>query len=156
MAASNLILQLGEIPSEGTPLQGEIGPEIFDLKDGLAKPRSGLGYDLTATLVDGQVVLQGHLEANFELVCTHSSKRFTHKVRLDPYLESVEPENSEFLDLTDQLREDILLALPAYPRAPGSDADGDLPLAASSQEEPNQGESGRSEWDALDGLKTND
>ncbi len=155
MALSNLILQLAEIPLEGVELQGELDQAVFDLKDGLARPLSALRYNLKATLADGCLVLQGRLEADFELTCARTTKPFPHKIQLDPYLESIEQENSEFLDLTDQLREDILLALPAYPRAPGSDEDDNLPLVESPQETSGS-ESRRSEWDALDGLKTND
>lgn len=151
MSASTLILQLGTIPSEGVALQGELDRSVFDLKDQLAEPSSPLRYDLRATVADGCLLLQGRLEAEFELSCGHTLERFSHTVRLDPYLESVELENGEFIDLTDQLRDDILLALPAYPRAPGSEEEIPWPQKDTSAED-----SRRPEWDALDDLKTKD
>ena len=155
MAESKLFLQLGEIPEDGVSLQGELNRNVFDLRDRLARPLSNLRYDLQARITDGYLVLQGQLEAEFELVCGRTTKGFSHTVHLAPYTEAVELENSEFLDLTDQLREDILLALPAYPRAPGSDEEDDLPLVGSDSPAQSE-ESRRSEWDALDGLETND
>lgn len=146
---TSLILQLGEIPPEGLHLEGELDRKVLEVPDQLAEATSPLRYALRVSYVDGYVVLQGKLSADFRLVCGQTSQRFDHAVVLDPYLESVEPENTAFLDLTDQLREDILLALPAYPRAPGSEAEVTLPPSEAQ-------ETRRSEWDALDGLKTND
>ncbi|MFT4640306.1 MAG: hypothetical protein ACI8T1_003633 [Verrucomicrobiales bacterium] len=153
MAVSNLILQLGEIPIDGVPLQGEIDRNVFDLTDKLARPLSPLRYDIQADLAEGFLLLRGRLSADFELTCALTTKLFPFEVLLDPYMESIEVENGQFLDLTEQLREDILLALPAYPRAPGAEAD--LPKKVS-EPVPLEKQSGRAEWDALDGLKTSD
>ena len=155
MAVSNLILKIAEIPKEGLKLQGEIDREVFDLRDDLARPRSSLGYDLQATVADGQLRLDGTVEATFELTCVRSLVPFSHTVRLDPYREAIDLEDSGSLDLTDQLREGILLALPAYPRAPGTDADSESPQAVA-QRGAAGSQGRRSEWDALDGLKTKD
>jgi uncharacterized metal-binding protein YceD (DUF177 family) len=128
---------------------------MFDLRDALARPLSGLRYELHASLSDGQVILNGRLEADFELTCGKTTEKFPQTVELAPYFETIELENSDSIDLTEQLREDILLALPAYPRAPGADESDTLPEVESADSTSGE-ESRRSEWDALDGLKTND
>ena len=61
MAASNLILSIGEIPDEGLDLAGELPASIFGLKDGLAEPKSPLRYDLHVSLADQFVIMVGML-----------------------------------------------------------------------------------------------
>ncbi len=155
MPRSNLILHLAEMPPGGLSLQGEMDRAVFDLRDSLAKPLSELGYQLHASLAEGFLILKGRLEAEFELICARTTDPFPYLVELDPYLETIEVENGDSIDLTDQLREDILLALPAYPRAPGSEETADWP-GMTPDDHRRDSESRRSEWDALDGLKTKD
>ena len=155
MAKTQLILHPGELPSEGKSFEGELCASVFDLHDGLAKPISPLHYALQVSVVDGFLVLQGHLSAHFEFVCALTTKKFEQEILLNPYLESIELENQESVDLTEQLREDILLALPAYPKAPGAESEADFPDAKLDEKASSEG-SRRTEWDALDGLKTSD
>ena len=155
MASTQLIIHPAEIPGEGKALQGELDSSIFDLKDKLPKPKSPLRYDLLVSIVDGYLILQGSLTTTFELVCVLTTKPFDEEITLNPYLESIELEIGESLDLTEQLREDTLIALPAYPKAPGADAEADF--SPSVTKVANEEKAGRrAEWDALDGLKTND
>ena len=155
MAASNLILSIGEIPDEGLNLTGQLPASIFDLKDGLAKPKSPVSYDLHVSLADQFVIMQGSVSADFSLTCVHSSKPFDFAVRLDPYQESVELENPELIDLTERIREDTLLALPAYPTSPESEAS--FPVSDPEQHRrlEEAADEGPSAWDALDGLQKN-
>ena len=92
MAATQLILQPAEIPTEGKALQGELDPSIFELKDKLATPKSPLRYDLLLSVVDGYLVLQGSLTTTFELICALTTKPFEQEITLNPYLESIEVE----------------------------------------------------------------
>ena len=155
MAATQLILQPAEIPTEGKALQGELDPSIFELKDKLATPKSPLRYDLLLSVVDGYLVLQGSLTTTFELICALTTKPFEQEITLNPYLESIEVEIGQSLDLTEQLREDTLLALPAYPKAPGADVEADFSPSVT-QVANEEKDSRRAEWDALDSLNTND
>jgi|MDTC01.2.fsa_nt_gb uncharacterized metal-binding protein YceD (DUF177 family) len=152
MAASNLILSIGEIPEEGLNLAGELPMSVYGLKDGLARAKSPLRYDLQVSRADQFVILLGSLAVDFSLTCVHTSKPFDHQVRLDPYQESVEMENPEFIDLTERIREDTLLALPAYPSAPDSEAS--FPASDPEQHRGLEKDAdGSSAWDALDGLQ---
>ncbi len=154
MAASNLILSIGEIPEEGLYLVGDLPASVFDLKDGLALPKSPLHYDLHVSLADQFVIMMGTISVDFTLTCAQTSKPFDYAVRLDPYQESVELENPEFIDLTERIREDTLLALPAYPTSPESEAS--FPVSDPAQHRRSEDATeGPSAWDALDGLQKN-
>ncbi len=150
--STTLCVTIEDIPEEGLSLSGELDRSLFDLKDGLARAVSPLSYDLQVMLVSEAVILLGEIAASFELQCSCTLEYFSHEVRLAPYRESVELENPDFLDLTDRLREDILLALPAYPRSPAADG-ADAALPTTSKDDTGDEARGPSAWDALDGLK---
>lgn len=151
--ASNLRIAPGEIPEEGLALEGRLDRCVFDLHENAAQPISDLDYRLRAHRVDDHLILSGALWASFSLECVRTLKRFPYEIRLDPYEETVEIENRAVIDLTERLREDILLALPAYPHSPESEAEELFPSVDGAP--PAEPESNRSVWDALDGIPKN-
>lgn len=161
---SQLVVPTGET----LDLEGEIDASVFHLPGKTAAASSPLRYSLQATHADGVVVVNGSIRAGFSLECVRCCTHFPHEVVLDPYLADIELENSPVIDLTDRLREDILLALPAYPRCdqgsePRTCPVGDrysLPPADSLKdvdgpaEDPDPGRSGQ--WGALESWKPPD
>ncbi|HUF63358.1 MAG TPA: hypothetical protein VMN36_14880 [Verrucomicrobiales bacterium] len=149
--SSVLIVNAGELPREGRRLHGEIDREVFDLPDRLALPASGIRYDLLALRIGEEVLVRGSIEADFDLQCVVTLDYFPHRVRLDPYVEAFELGPDERVDLTGRLREDILLALPAYPRREG--AESLLETERRQQGGENRDAPGASPvWDVLDAL----
>lgn len=151
MSASSLIVEIHRIPEEGLQVKGQLSAEVFGLRDKLAKPLSGIRYDLHLMRCGPEVLAQGSISADFDLQCSRTLDYFTYTVDLPDYAELIECENPDSVDLTDRLREDILLALPAYPHSPGAEREpesdaAESPIAA--------GASSRgSVWDSLDGLE---
>jgi uncharacterized metal-binding protein YceD (DUF177 family) len=93
------------------------------------------------------------LGVDLEMVCVGCLEKFVMPVRVDEFACQVELTGSEEIDLTEPIREDILLALPAHPRC---DWDGrkacpgvQRPPAADTE----GGESQPDVWGALDQLK---
>ena len=55
------------------------------------------------------------LGVDLELQCVSCLEKFTYPVRIEDFAMQMELEAEETVDLTPQIREDILLSLPHYP-----------------------------------------
>lgn len=112
-----LFLDLRFLPAEGKDLEGTLPPSFFDLsKDDSIQAVSPLRYTLHVERDDGDLLVSGELEATFSLICGRCVEPFQERVHLPHYATELEIANSLTMDLTDSIREDILLALPSYPR----------------------------------------
>ncbi len=117
------LIQFADLSAEGRQLSGEVRVDWFALTgpyDPTFQPP--LTYDLTVRLDDGDVIVEGTVEAAFSIQCSRCANRLPWRVSLDPYL-TCEEKEGHTLDLTAQLREDILLALPGYPRCEESNVE---------------------------------
>ena len=127
---------------EGETLEGEV--DIIDLDEPFVKPFGGVRYRLTAQLFGTELLVRGHLEQDFDLVCSRCGETFDTTIKVDDFTASVEvSEKQDFADLTTDARESIILALPTYPLC-----DEDCPGIAQKVERPAD-----DRWGALDGLK---
>lgn len=161
-----LTVQLDTIPSTGLRLTGTLEDDIFELGEKSIKPTGGITYDLTAVADGGEVLVTGSLSSPFLLECTRCLTEFPYTVELGAYHAEIPTKNAQIVDLTDQVREDILLALPGYPKCEQATGDGrTCPQAGTfdgtgrenTGEQSGSGASGRSEvWDILDDLPKSD
>lgn len=112
-----LVIDLSELPPEGEEVAGELPASLFDLEPGGPQPVSPLRYRLQVQLDGDHVTASGVVSADFMFVCVRCLEPFTDRITLDDY--EVEEEvggKTPSVDLTDRVREDILLALPGHPR----------------------------------------
>lgn len=117
------LIALTDLPPDGRFLSGEVRVDWFALPgkyDPVFIPP--LKYDVNVRLDDGDVIVEGTIEATFSLQCSRCANRLRWRVSLDPYFTCEETEG-DTLDLTAQLREDILLTLPGYPRCEESNVE---------------------------------
>lgn len=117
------LINFGDLPPDGRTYSGELRTDIFGLTgkfDPVFVPP--LEYEVTVRLDDGDVIVEGTIGARFTLPCSRCPARLPWQVTLDPYL-TCEVKEGDTLDLTAQLREDILLALPGYPRCEESNVE---------------------------------
>lgn len=147
-------VHLRQIPADATlRIDGEDDPVYLDLDQVGAEALSPLQYSLDVGLSDGGLFATGRVAIRVQLRCVSCLEPFTHEMVIDPFSLQKELDGREMVDLGPEVREDIQLALPAYPRC---DADGRKPCPASfpaaSDEAPPP--SGTAAWDALDKLKT--
>ena len=161
-----LTITVDNIPSTGLQLEGQLEEDIFQLSESAIRYDGPVSYNLTAYVEDGCAILSGTLKAPFTLECTRCLTPFPYTVDLPEYSARLPLENAGIVDLTDQFREDILLALPGYPKCEQATGDSrPCPQAGSfdgtdrdpSGENADSGASGRSEvWDILDQFPNSD
>ncbi len=151
-------IDIRSLPADGKHIEGKLPPAFFGLteKDEV-KPISPLEYCLDIENDDGDIIVTGSLAATFSLECGRCTERFEHRLALDEYLLETELENTQTMDLTDAIREDILLALPSHPRCEDGNvtpracpAEGRFDHHESLPEAP----ADKGVWDALDKLKS--
>lgn len=148
------LIDIRSLPVEGRHIEGTMPPSFFALAEGDAvQAVSPVGYSLEVRRDGKDLTVTGELSATFSLQCGRCTERFEHRLHLQAYALDVPIENETTIDLTAPIREDILLALPSYPRC----EDGNVnphPCPAEGRfdhhDEPQPGDKGV--WDALDNL----
>ena len=153
-----LIISLEEFPEEGLRLSGELDGSVFDIDTDAIRSIGPLVYDLEVQLYDTELMLRGTLSAEFSLRCDRCLRCFDYDVVVEDFTLSEEVKGKTAFDATEFVREDIVLALPAYPKCELADTEceindnfGDFRL----DKDPQSGvdsaaPSSESVWDALD------
>ena len=147
-------VHLNQIPSEGLHLEGEERSAVLDLNDAQLRPAGPIQYTLDVGLSGGGLFATGRLAVDFDTECVVCLEAFRYPVRVDDFACQVELGGAETVDLTEPVREDILLALPPHPHC---DWNGErvCPGAFHHEQKENASEplSEHDVWGALDQLK---
>lgn len=154
----HLIIPLEDFPEEGMVLRGELDDRMFDLNSDDVRSTGPVQYHLEVQLYDTELVVRGELTAPFCLRCTRCLEEMEYIVQIDDVSYAVEVKGQVAVDLTEEVREDILLELPGYPKCElvGQECEindkfGDFRLDKDPQSGVNSATpSGNSVWDALD------
>ena len=64
--------------------------------------------------------MPGSLQTSFSITCVRCLNEFPYRVELRGHTFEVDVPDEATIDLTDSIREDILLSLPSYPRCEDS------------------------------------
>ncbi len=157
-----LMIDLASLPEDGKCFVGELLPEVFDLPAGDAQAVGPLEYDLWAQRYGSELLLTGGLSACFEFTCVRTVHPFLQTIRVENTAISLEIVSEGDLDVTEALREEVLLHFPLDPKceigdlAQGCEIDSRY-LAVDKAEESGQETPLRAEcddrWSALDNLK---
>lgn len=105
-------------PSKLSPtfeLKGTLPQTIFEVEDGLVKPQSGIDYDLSGFMTEEFIEIRGNLEAKFQYRCGRCGDWLPGEVKKGDFQLILEAPFPECIDLTPQIREDILIDLPFAP-----------------------------------------
>jgi uncharacterized protein len=162
MAHSPFRFDLHNLPSDGKQLAGTLPHSFFDLdpKD-IVQATGPMNYEIEVMRDEDDLILTGKLDATFELECGRCLGRFAYEVEIDEYQGEVtiEDVNAAMIDLTDVIRDDILVALPSYPRCEDGNVDprecpaqGKFDTVATSDSAEGQAP-GDAAWDVLEQLK---
>ncbi len=108
-------VHINQIPIDGLHLEGEDPADMLDLKDPLLQPKGPVRWALDLGLSEGGMFATGKLAVDLDAECVVCLKKFTYPLRVEDFATQVELAGPEMVDLTDQMREDMLLALPPHP-----------------------------------------
>jgi len=136
-----LTIDASRLAADGEDISGEV--DCVDLDEELVRPFGGVRYSLNARVYGTELLVRGRLEQDFDLVCSRCGRDFDDTVEVEDYVFSCPvDEKSPEVDLTEDVRESIILALPTYPVCSET-----CPGVAQKAEMP-----GDDRWQALDGL----
>lgn len=152
-------IHLRQIPEDGLHFEGEDQEDILQLPaEDHVKAVGPLRYSLDVGMSSDGLWVTGSLQLDVEMECVRCLETFVYPVEVDDVALQMERPAHETVDLTPDLREDILLALPAHPHCDWS-GERVCPsrLPAPGEAEPPEGANGDtrppSAWETLDRLK---
>jgi len=109
-------LDVARIGSDAEAFKGEEESDILDLHEKDVAAASRVRYDLIARRIGPELVVFGSLSARMRFICSRCGDVFETEVREPEFTFNTEVQAGvEFVDLTPDMRESILLALPAHP-----------------------------------------
>ncbi len=149
-----------QLPEEGKEFSGVLDPKIFGLPENDTQPVGGLEYDLFVQCFDDELLLQGFLAAPFQFTCVRTNNLFVQTISLEDVAISITV-TSSVIDVTEALREEVLINFPNYPRCDQADEPMeckidnhylvlDKPAVDSVSDAPPH--EGDDQWSALDGF----
>ena len=150
-------IETTQIGEDGFTVEGEEPGELLDLdRDPVARSAGPIRYELTVEAAGTELVVRGLVEAPLELRCSRCAQFFSTTARVSSFLHAYEwAEHPESLDVSADVREDLLLEIPGFPLCHA----GCKGLCAQCGQDLNEGrcgcvppEGGPSPWSALDGL----
>lgn len=155
--SGRLVVDVERLDDGGERLEGEIPVEQLDLDPGdpLFRPRSGLRYALDVRMLDGVLFARGSVSQDFECTCVRCGDDFAWTAEDCEAEAVVEDAGGEtFIDLTDSLRECIILCFPSNPVC-REDCKGVCPRCGRNlnKEACTCAAGGDGRWSALEGLE---
>jgi len=113
-----LTVDVARLDGAGERLTGEIAAAALDLGagDGLVEPASGVAYDLRVERIGDELLVRGSAAMEIACVCSRCAETFRLRVA-EPGIVTAYPlaEETDFVDLTPELREAMILVFPRYP-----------------------------------------
>jgi len=108
-------VHLNQIPHEGLHVEGAESSQMLDLRESDIQPVSDVNYVLDVGLSEGGLFATGQIGVDLELECVTCLERFRYRLIVPDFACQIELTGNETVDLTEPVREDILLALPPHP-----------------------------------------
>lgn len=151
-----MIIEIPKLSPEGSTFVGELPGSILELEeDKFAHADGPVSYDFFVYVVSHELIVKGRVEAPVKLLCGRCGGFFSTKLVVSSFLRGFPiAEGLEKLDITGDIREDVLLELPNYPRC-GYEGAGTCPFSGINLDELKVAEPPpvESPWSALDKLK---
>ena len=145
-------VHLRQIPAEGLHLEGEEECPLHDLAEADGVCAGPLQYSLDVGISDDAVWANGTLAQPMEFRCVSCLETFPYTIEVPEFALHIDTGGPELGDFAPQVREDLLLNLPAYPRC---DREGgrNCPAAETLQQHAADApEVRKPDWSALDKL----
>lgn len=109
-----LIIDVGRLSPGGEELEGEV--DAIDITEEFVHPFGGIRYSLFAQVIGTELLVRGRAEQDFDLVCSRCGKDFDTTIKTEDFTTSIALDGgTDEIDLTDEIREAVLLELPNFP-----------------------------------------
>ena len=111
-----MVIDIARMVPGGDRFEGEDPPSILEINDDMLRAEQPIRYRLDAQLVAHDLIVRGTLQTIVLMECSRCSVFFPKEV-VEKGFEVVRevPETMEYVDLTGDMRESIILAFPSYP-----------------------------------------
>jgi uncharacterized protein len=151
-----MIIEIPKLRPEGEWFEGDEPAEVLDLAaDPTVRVSEPIHYSLFVQAVSGQLVVKGELRLPLQVQCGRCTEFFSTIIAESSFLRAYDiPGAVETVDVTPDMREDILLQMPHYPVC-STDCKGLCPQCGTNL---NKGSCsckppGDNRWSALDNVK---
>ena len=165
--SGELCVHVTDIPPEGVDMKGEVAFSVLDIEeDELTRLERPVAYSLHLVQLGADLLVTGSLDAEVSLMCDRCAEFSVHQLHTDDVCHRYENVAGEVVDLTEGLREDILIAFPqthlcsedckgVCPKCGHNLNEGDCGCVLDEFEdvESEEDEASENPWAALDGLK---
>ena len=109
-----LIIDVARLKPGGEEIEGEV--DAIDIAEDLVRPFGGIRYSLFVQVIGTELLVRGRAEQDFDLVCSRCGKDFDTTIKAEDFTTSIAlGEGVDEIDLTDEIREAVLLELPNFP-----------------------------------------
>jgi len=111
-----MIIRVSEIPLEGRRYTGEEPPSVLALEsENDIRVDGPLLYDFLAQTAPGELIVRGSISVPVSFRCSKCAEQFQMTVKEPSFLSAREADADQSVDLTDEMREAIILSFPNYP-----------------------------------------
>ncbi len=112
-----IIVEPWKIPPEGMDFEGEEPSQVLALENDIRVKADGpIRYDLHLQCVTNELIVTGTVEVKVRFTCSRCADIYPVAIREQSFFCEKPVENlHETMDLTDEVRETIILAFPNYP-----------------------------------------
>lgn len=153
-----MIIEITKLPPEGSAYSAELPGSILELEeDKFAHADGPVKCDFFVYVVSHELIVKGTVEVPVKLLCGRCGGFFSTKLVVSSFLRGYPiAEGLETLDITADIREDVLVEIPTYPRC-GYEGSGICPFSGVNLDELKVLEPPpvESPWSVLDKLKKN-
>ncbi|HEY5653039.1 MAG TPA: DUF177 domain-containing protein [Pontiella sp.] len=107
---------VARIPEEGSNYDGDEPGSVLQVEgDPFIRNPGDVHYELYAQHVSDELVVRGELNVRIDLQCARCSEFFSTTVGVSDFLRAYPaPEGTDSVDVTDDVREEILLHIPGF------------------------------------------
>lgn len=117
MKSDLLTVDISRLNPAGDVIRGEVPVAALGLEDErMTRFKDPVKLDLSTQQPPGELVVHGVIEVLCEQECSRCAEFYSTTVRVSSFLRAYEiPDGTDTVDLTADIREDVLLALPPFP-----------------------------------------
>jgi uncharacterized protein len=111
-----IIIKVSELLNRSQQYTGQVSGSLLELaNDSFTTPSGKISYNFTATKIENEILIRGIITIPFLFRCSRCNEFFNKEIKIADFTRTYHSSSdSELIDLTEDVREDILLALPSY------------------------------------------